>query len=359
MRTGDGLLARIRVPHGRLKATQMVALAEAGRHFGNGLIEITARGNLQVRGLREDAVEAFAEAIEAILAVETGLVADLSPLSGDDPAEMRDPRPIVAAIRAGSDAFIGRLAPKTSVVVDGGGQIGLGGLKADIRLVANPAGWSVSLGGGPPQVMDDETAIAAALATLGAMAAMGPETRAADLFPGHSALQTTPAPVGWIDRTTGRSLGIALPFSASRADTLLELLAAVAEAYLRLAPGHVLLLDDVQDGFVHHARALGFIVEAGDPRLRVSACAGSDGCASGLVAARQIGAALAGILPPRRHLHVSGCIKGCAHPGPADVTLSGRAEGIGLVFNGRAGDTPQEILAEAELADRIRVHQDA
>ncbi len=55
---------------------------------------------------------------------------------------------------------------------------------------------------------------------------------------------------------------------------------------------------------------------------------------------------LAAHVQPGDHLHVSGCGKGCAHPRRAEVTLVGRADGIGLVIDGRAGDTPLEILDE-------------
>ncbi|MBC9210132.1 precorrin-3B synthase, partial [Roseomonas aerophila] len=39
-------------------------------------------------------------------------------------------------------------------------------------------------------------------------------------------------------------------------------------------------------------------------------------------------------------LHVSGCAKGCAHPGAAPATLVGQPGGLALVRNGRAGDPP-------------------
>ena len=51
MPTGDGLLARVHPPLGRLTGAQMRAVAEGARRHGNGHIDITARANLQVRGL--------------------------------------------------------------------------------------------------------------------------------------------------------------------------------------------------------------------------------------------------------------------------------------------------------------------
>jgi len=40
------------------------------------------------------------------------------------------------------------------------------------------------------------------------------------------------------------------------------------------------------------------------------------------------------------HLHVSGCAKGCAHPGATDLVLVGSEVGTGLVMNGTARDEP-------------------
>ena len=66
MRTGDGLLARLRVVGGRLTPVQLTKVAAIAGQFGNGQIEITARGNLQVRGLSDATAVDFARAIEAI-----------------------------------------------------------------------------------------------------------------------------------------------------------------------------------------------------------------------------------------------------------------------------------------------------
>ena len=53
METGDGLLARVRAPRGRLSLDQADALADAALRCGNGLIGLSARANLHLRGLSE------------------------------------------------------------------------------------------------------------------------------------------------------------------------------------------------------------------------------------------------------------------------------------------------------------------
>lgn len=63
MQTGDGLLVRVKPPAATLTPAQAHAVAEGAAAFGNGIIELTQRGNLQVRGLRPDTVAPFAAAI--------------------------------------------------------------------------------------------------------------------------------------------------------------------------------------------------------------------------------------------------------------------------------------------------------
>ncbi len=53
METGDGLLARVRAPRGRLSLDQAAALSDAAIACGNGAIGLTVRANLHLRGLSE------------------------------------------------------------------------------------------------------------------------------------------------------------------------------------------------------------------------------------------------------------------------------------------------------------------
>ncbi|ODT66660.1 MAG: hypothetical protein ABS75_26695 [Pelagibacterium sp. SCN 63-23] len=362
MPTGDGLLARIRVAGKVMTARQLAELAALADRWGNGLVEVTARGNMQVRGLKSEAVRPFADAVGALLSIETGLVVDTSPIAGDDPEEKADSRSVAADIRAAAAKFTGKLGPKVSVVVDGNGQISLASLKADIRLEARDSGsWAVTLGGGQAQVMDPGGAVAATLAVLGALAAIGPQSRASDLFPdgGAPAGDTFPV-VRTFNLQHGTSSGIGLPFGAMDGKHLTRLAQAASAggvSIFRLAPGHGLLLDGADTALIAEANRLGFVTDSADPRQRVSACIGNRGCASGHIAARELASSLAAHTGPG-HLHVSGCAKGCAHPRRAHMTLVGSEGGIGLVIDGRAGDTPSQILDEAGVKAVLGAWQD-
>ncbi|MFN3576989.1 MAG: precorrin-3B synthase, partial [Tabrizicola sp.] len=53
MPSGDGLVVRIRPPLGRLTPAQAQAIAQAAETHGNGIIDLSARANLQLRGVTE------------------------------------------------------------------------------------------------------------------------------------------------------------------------------------------------------------------------------------------------------------------------------------------------------------------
>jgi precorrin-3B synthase len=103
------------------------------------------------------------------------------------------------------------------------------------------------------------------------------------------------------------------------------------------------------------ARA-GFIVTPDDPRRAVAACPGAPACRSGTTPVPDHAARLAQALAPLAGLtaHVSGCAKGCAHPGPADLTLVGRDGAYDVVLAGPPSAEPATRLAFEVALDRIR-----
>ena len=72
MQTGDGWLARLSVAE--LSAAQLTGLAMAAGRLGNGILEVTGRGSLQIRGLAEGAGPALAAALADLdIAPDAGL----------------------------------------------------------------------------------------------------------------------------------------------------------------------------------------------------------------------------------------------------------------------------------------------
>jgi precorrin-3B synthase len=390
METGDGLLARLG-PSGPIPLKALGGLCAAGRMHGNGTMEISARGNLQIRGLTPASAPRFAEAV-ATLGIETddGVPVIASPLA-DEPSALLDADRLARKLRPGIASLALTLAPKVSVIVDGGGTLHLDVLAADIRLraVASAKGLllHVALAGDgatakPLGAIAPDDACDAVLCLLRLIAAHGPAARAADVLQsrgiaafqdvirGRIALEPPSArrlpaePVGTHAlKDDLYALGMGLAFGHVQADTLralTEIARTHGASWARPAFNRALLLGPCERAKVKtlrdEARRLGFAVDPADPRRRVVACPGAPACASGLIASREIAAALAGDLPLAGGgiaLHVSGCAKGCAHPAPAPLTIVGTERGCGLVHNGTARAVPANYVDTGELAAEI------
>jgi precorrin-3B synthase len=400
--TGDGLLARLNPVASGLSPDTLAALCEAALRHGNGLVEITARGSFQIRGLTPASAAMLAQEVGALgIAVRGGVPVETAPLAGLDPHEVADSRPLAQQIRAGIAAagLEGRLGPKVSVVVDGGGPSTMDELAADVRLTArrdrDAALWRLAIAGNaatavPVADLPEAAACEAAVAMLGAVAALGPAGRARDLPAAvvaklvagiaeqrFFALEREPcrsradtvrnasttagrgSPFDILPLRDGRfAVTAALPFGQVDAGYLigfLERATAAGAAEIRLAPRHALILLCPSAAPAEAVRATagntGLIVDAGDPRGRIAACPGAPACASGHIAARAIAAELAAALPQGFDidLHVSGCAKRCARPGHDGLTLLGLPGRAGLVLES-AGREPVASIARKNAA---------
>lgn len=366
MLTGDGLLVRLNPLDGAISPGDLGAIAQAAARFGNGMLEITARGSLQIRGLTEASAPELARFVDGLeLAVRDGVPVETAPLAGLDPHEIADPRPLAKAIRAGIGrlGLSARLGSKVSVVVDGGGRSMLDAVKADVRLTAVRDGearvfWRLALAGdaaGAQFIADfaEADACAAALHHLSAIAALGKTARAKDL------LGRETDTLRFVEREADvLSIGaaipladlrfaarLALPFGSIDAVTLERLavsLAALGVAELRLCPQRSLLLLADTEASATAAQtaacAAGLITSAADPRLAIVACAGAPACASAHYATRQLAGQIAReapeLLPTNAKLHLSGCDKRCAEPSGRSIALVGRPDGCAIVANG-------------------------
>jgi precorrin-3B synthase len=382
METGDGLLVRL-IVNAPIPLDAFTGLCDAARAHGNGTMEVSARGSLQVRGLTPLSAPRFALALAALdIELNGGVPVLADPLPGD-PASLIDTNCLAAQLRAAiADARLA-LAPKVSVVVDGGGRVDLDAIAADIRLraIMSEAGpkLELALAGDAATatliaVIEIEDAIGEVLALLKAIAARGADVRASDLVTSRSgrprAAPRQSARVHPIGRHPLKgdsfALGCGLAFGHADADALSALARIAKESgadWVRTGPGRALLFGPLGVGQAEAigiaAERLGFITHASDPRRRIAACPGAPYCAHGLIASRALAAEIA------RHVslpgdgiavHVSGCAKGCAHPKAAPLTIVGGEQGCGIVRDGSARDEPAEYVDHADLAalrDRI------
>lgn len=389
----DGLIVRLRITGGIMPSATARALADLAARHGNGLFDLSARGNLQMRGLGEDALadvhdglrildlldaDPGAEAVRNVLA---------SPLAGLHKG--LDIQPLVAALEARltGERALHALPTKFGFLVDDGAAPSLASVAADVRFdwVATDGLFAIGVGGTRKSALRvgacavQDLVAAAARAAHGALHlfARRPEARrmrglieafgeaevvarCGDGRVGPTldpvAATTAAEVVGPHDVESVAILGLAAPFgrldhemlryAADRADT-------IGTAELRLTPWRVLLLPlrsstVVIDEYAGEEGAGGFITDPSDPRLAVAACVGMAGCERGTTpthadaaALADLAAALAAALGATgTRLHVSGCEKGCAKPSASPITLVGREGRYDLVRDGRPGDLP-------------------
>ncbi len=326
MPSGDGLLARVRPPAATLRATQARALGAAVARWGNGIIELTGRGNLQGRGFSAATFPRFLDAICA-----AGL-ADLDPLAEGRLRVIAAPLLADAALLARLEAALrlettlDRLGSKFAIRVDGG-AIPIRSVAADLAI--DPDG--IELGAWRAVAADP---VGAATACIRGIAAEG-LARARDLEHPASFLVTLglavapAAPAGPPPATIGAhawGIGLAPRFGQLDGRDLADL-AAIAEAHgdgtLRITPFRSILLPGAGERALL-AAAHRFAVRPDDPRLRIRACIGAPGCLSGQAPARAVAEDFLPLVPVHGILHLSGCAKGCAHPKPAARTFIGR-----------------------------------
>ena len=142
MQTGDGLLVRLMPTGATIPCEAFVALSAAARSQGNGIIEITSRGSIQIRGLTEASLERFAGGLGGIgVQFSEGTPVLCGPLAGIDARETLDSVAVTMELRRAiaADHCATALAPKVTVAIDGGGTLHLGAVAADARLRADPA----------------------------------------------------------------------------------------------------------------------------------------------------------------------------------------------------------------------------
>jgi precorrin-3B synthase len=385
----DGHLARIRLPGGLIGAGQIRVLARLAGELGDGRVELTSRGNVQLRGLAADAASPLAEEL-ALAGLLPSLSHDLvrnvlaSPLAGLDGgpdltaivqaldaalcarpglAELPgrflfavdDGRGDVAGLGADvvarvqvEDAVVNGLAVRGAVMGHAAADHRAAGHPVTDHRAADRAAADHRAGDGPDVVA---VMLACAEAFLDVRAAEGGTAwRIADLADGAervraavaarlglaAAALATPAarsvgpaarPVGVVG-PDGTAAVLLAPLGRLTAAQLTWLADRIRGRPARITPWRSVVLPDVPDaaGLIRDAASLGFGVDAASPWLRVTACAGRPGCVSALADVQADAAAFAARWPDRV-VHVSGCARHCGRPLATEVDVTATSEG--------------------------------
>jgi precorrin-3B synthase len=340
----DGALARLRLPGGMISAAQLEALAHTASEFGNGTLELTVRGNLQLRGVGDTAAVADAVAAAGLLPSSThervrNIVA--SPLSGRV-GGLADVRPWVTELDATlrADPDLARLPGRFLFGLDDG-RGDISGLGADVGAHVLPDGVALMLAGvdtgvriAPDEIIETVIEVARRFVAI-----RGKAWRVAELddqsslIAGYAVTATAVAayppvlrpPVGWITQDDGAvTLGAAIPLGVLAARQA-EFVAAIG-APIVVTPWRSLLICDLAEGVADTAlrvlAPMGLVFDENSPWLDVSACVGSPGCEKSLADVRAEATRVVAEEDVDGHVHYVGCERACGSPATGQVFVA-------------------------------------
>lgn len=399
MRTGDGLIVRVRPRCGALQTSQLIALAEIALRDGNGSIDFTRRANLQLRGIDDGRLPQVWAAlsqhnlIDASADVEAVRNVIVNPLAGFGTSpECESVLAVAAAVETllSETPALWALPGKFSFVIDGGDVLPLDDVRADIRLKAvvgvngrvrfalgvDTHGATVWLRLVDPH---DAAEVAALLAreflrlpkphsarrmrdvdlakvAHAAQALGGDVVSVADIPASQSPSAARVGLINLPDELPG--VGLGAPLGRVAAEALAEVAQDAASLGIdtfRVSPWRAFYAcartRADAERLLAAAKRCGFVTENRDPLLNIDACPGAPACRSAWADTREAARRIARQMPfpDIESVHISGCTKGCARSDPADLVLVAEPGGFSIVRRGTATSPSQGVAPIAAL----------
>jgi precorrin-3B synthase len=347
----DGYLARIRLPGGLITPDQLQAVVEVAETYGDAHVELTSRGNLQLRGITD--LDGAGNRIVAAGLIPTPSHErvrnlQLSALSGRR-GGLVDLRPTLHALDAGlrGDPGLAQLPARFLFGVDDGRGDVLT-QRPDTGIVALSAEWAeiVVAGAGAGALVPLDRAVDVMLGLARAfLADRSDEWRIEDLvdraaitaaLDGLAPVTDPRAPlppaeplIGWLPQNDGLvTLGSVAPHGRLPARTA-EFLAAIGTD-IYFTPNKEILVCDLAEGVADTVlrvlAPMGLVFDAGSPWSQVSACTGLPGCDRSHADVR---ADLEFRLrePVEMREHWVGCDRGCGAPRAAHIQVRATGDG--------------------------------
>jgi len=357
MMSGDGLVVRVRPMLVRLTTEQALGLCDLAEQYGSGVIDLTNRANLQLRGVQPDHHDALLEGLHALdllpddpeLEARRNILVPVDWHQGDDTSTLA--RELISRLHE-----LPPLPAKFGFAIDAGHAPILQDGSADLRIERSAHGLILRLDGAPRGIpvttntaIDHLIEMAHWFVSSGGFEVKRMARHLKTCAAPEGVEQIAPHPARAKLAIGAHELGAVygVAFGQMLAPDLRSLLTTSAGRALRVTPWRRILIEGAapQPSDV-------FITRDDDPLKRVDACSGIKGCPSGEIDTRTLARELAE--HAKGSLHVSGCAKGCARPRAADLTLVGRAGKIDLVRNGKPWDDPSlTALTPNDLKDRI------
>jgi len=383
MLAADGWLATLKPRVRGWTAAELHYLAATAERHGAVRFVLTNRGNLQVRGLARESAPHFAAAMRSAGLASADVAAERRRNLLMSGAQTPESEAIALELESWLESapILSELPGKFRFAVSAECSPGIE-RAADISIQVRERGAWVAAGGGEAGTWTEEPT-AAVRSLAGAFVAL-----ARSHLPRPRRFQELGSLVGWqavfaaaglaMERCTlaarahaqrsvgvlsGMRFGLGVPFGRATA-LMLHAVAQLAERHgsgrIRLGAARAFILLDTAPqalpSLSRQARLQELIVDECDPRLRVCACEGGNGCSSTVTDVLALAATLAPLWQAEGVLHLSGCRKGCAYPQAAAVTLVPADSGgsFTLLRNSRADGVPAGTLSLVDLDKLLR-----
>lgn len=370
-RAADGALVRLRLPGGGTTAAALAALTAAALDHADGAIQLTSRGNLQLRGLTVDPAGEVAPALTAAVTAAGFLPSAThervrniiaSPMTGRR-GGLADLRPTVAELDrllCDNPALANLPGRFLFLLDDGSGDVV--GLRGDLGLMATGSESGRLIVGdllGPDLALAEAPKALIALAeSFLAVAGSCWQVRelplqGRELVPGlvESArgIAVDGLPLGVLSQADGRRLiSMSLPFGSLTPAQVAAIcvVAGAGSGTLVVTPWRGVIVPDLPLDRVAEAertlREVGVILDEDSAWAGITACTGSPGCAKAAADVRTLTEqAVAGVAarPPLGRqvpLHVVACERRCGSPSGPHIEVLADDDGLTATWAGRS-----------------------
>jgi precorrin-3B synthase len=339
-RAEDGLLVRVRIPGGQTNSGTLLALAQLA-----GTLQLTSRGNLQLRGIANDSIAALTDRIAGL-----GLLPSLShelvrnivasPLTGLTP-DRPDLRSLIRELDEAicAEPELADLPGRFLFAIDDGrGDVWSLAFDIGYRALDDQRG-TVALGsasGTPHQQQIRRVNRAGAAAEMVRVAADFVRARRSetsawrlwelpdfqDVAGGLVEIDGPGVPPPPGAAAGAACVGVPLGFLTTAQAATIHSIAAGGPVVI--TPWRSLIVPGAADE-LGALLAAGLVTDPESPWTKITACVGAPGCAKSEINTREVAVELASKKrPPVRRVHVSGCERRCGAPAGDHEELVGR-----------------------------------
>ena len=333
-RAEDGLVVRLRIPGGQTTSRTLLALTGLA-----GTLQLTSRGNLQLRGIDEQSLPALTDRVVGLGLLPSAsheLVRNIvaSPLTGLTPGRP-DLRPLIAALDQAicAEPELADLPGRFLFAIDDGTadvwslafDVGYRAVDAARGVLSLGSASGLSAAEAPGRVIRSSAAPAEivhiATEFVRARRSSHPAWRVwelkdfrRDLAPppnsGRETFGDLAPPLGAVSGAA--SVGVPLSFLTSTQAAAVD--DAAGGGPVIITPWRTLIIPAAV-AKIEALRAAGLITESRSPWSKITACVGAPCCAKSMIDTRKLAEEIARRpAGPVRLIHVSGCERRCGAP---------------------------------------------